>query len=346
MEIGFSNISVLDLKITLESGELRTTVYSKPTDSHLYLQADSSHQPASVKGIQKGVALRLRRICSSLEDFDRKAKEYMAYLVARGHNPITVEKAFKDVRMITISESRQKINRRSMSSKALFVTTYNPLGPNLRGIVKRHSHLLNTDAAKKALPEGVMLAFRREQNLKELLTRADPYSPTPAPTLQGGYTPCKKKCDSCQNFVFPANRITSSATGKSYLVRKDLTCTTENVIYIGMCQKCKKQGVGSTATWKPRLRNYKSHVRKKNRTCGIVKHFVDDCVDDLNPVGHMKFYLIDCLDNTEGMSCAEIDEMLLAKEKFWIGTLVTQHVGLNFSHDWNRTQRTDKLGAD
>ena len=38
----------------------------------------------------------------------------------------------------------------------------------------------------------------------------------------------------------------------------------------------------------------------------------------------------------------EIDNILLQKEKFWIGTLVTQHQGLNGKHDWNRKTRTER----
>ena len=36
--------------------KLVTTVYSRPADSHFYLQLNSSHNPKTVHGIQKGVA--------------------------------------------------------------------------------------------------------------------------------------------------------------------------------------------------------------------------------------------------------------------------------------------------
>ena len=68
-------ICFLDLRISIVGSKLTTIVYSKPTDSHLYLHADSRHKKSSVKGIQKGVALRLRRICSSDNDYTAKSKE-------------------------------------------------------------------------------------------------------------------------------------------------------------------------------------------------------------------------------------------------------------------------------
>ena len=38
-----------------------------------------------------------------------------------------------------------------------------------------------------------------------------------------------------------------------------------------------KQGVGSTTSWKPRLSNYKSHVKKKKLTCKIERRFIENC---------------------------------------------------------------------
>ena len=48
-------------------------------------------------------------------------------------------------------------------------------------------------------PSGVMVAYKRERNLKELLTRADPYAIKPDITdlTPRGYKRCNSKCDSC-----------------------------------------------------------------------------------------------------------------------------------------------------
>ena len=54
--------------------------------------------------------------------------------------------------------------------------------------------------------------------------------------------------------------------------------------------KCSKQGIRSTENWKPRLSNYKLHIKKKVKSCSIMKYFI------------------------------EIDDLLLEKENFWIGT--------------------------
>ena len=95
-----------------------------------------------------------------------------------------------------------------------------------------------------------------------------------------------------------------------------------------------KQGVGWTTSWKPRLSNYKSHVKKKKLACRTEKHFIENCNN--NGFNNLRFTIVDCLYNEEGLTDDEIDDLFLKKEKFWIRTLVTQHHGLNSKHDLKR----------
>ena len=113
--------------------------------------------------------------------------------------------------------------------------------------------------------------------------------------------------------------IVSNATGKIYSILKDSTCTTPFLIYCALCTRCNFQGVGSTVDWKPRLRNYKSHIKQNVASCRIVRHYTQVCVDKINPSGHLRFVIIDKLNNTDGLDSDQIDDLLLIKEKCWIG---------------------------
>ena len=99
---------------------------------------------------------------------------------------------------------------------------------------------------------------------------------------------------------------------------------------------------GSTENWKPRLSNYKSHIKKTVKSCSIVKHFIDSCTD----TKHLKFILIDCVTNTENNGKEEIDDLLLEKENFWIETLCTIHKALNDYHGWRRVRRNQKFNIN
>ena len=92
-----------------------------------------------------------------------------------------------------------------------------------------------------------------------------------------------------------------------------------------------KQGVGSTTSWKSRLSNYKSHVKKRKLTFRIVRYFILKCNN--NGFNTLRFTIVDCLYHVEGLTDDEIDNLLFKKEKFWMRTLVTQRHGLNSKHD-------------
>ena len=340
LEVGGLTLNFLDMNVSIIHGKLETTVYSKPTDSHLYLHATSCHKQSSVVGIQKGVALRLRRICSREEDFERKSKEYSAYLVGRGHDPQKVRTNFEDVGKISRVAARAKKQPRSQNNPVIFSTVFSPLAPDIKGIIKKHQHLLQLKTSNIFSGDSIMVAHKRGKNLKDLMLRGDPYNIKSdlSTDTSGGYTKCNKVCESCGYFVIPSQNIKCFATSKSYKIKRDLNCETPNVIYVGFCIVCERQGVGSTVDWKPRMRNYKSHINKGRKTCRIVKHFLDVHKGFEN----LRFILVDCLNNTDGLSAEQIDDLLLEKEKFWIGTLVTQHKGLNSSHDWVRSKRNDR----
>ena len=76
-------VHFLDVTIMLVDGAIATTVYSKPTDSHLYLNVHSCHPEHVIKNIPKSQFLRLRRICSSSFDFCNNAKSILNTLYVK-----------------------------------------------------------------------------------------------------------------------------------------------------------------------------------------------------------------------------------------------------------------------
>ena len=55
-EIGSKSLCFLYLKITIDDKKLLTSVYNKPTDSHLYLDGTSCHLGKSIDGFSTGLA--------------------------------------------------------------------------------------------------------------------------------------------------------------------------------------------------------------------------------------------------------------------------------------------------
>ena len=95
IEIGGKSLCFLDLKITIDDKKLLTSVHSKPTNSHLYLDGTSCHPTKSIDPISTGVAKRLKLICSNDCDFLEQSKKYSAYSAARNHKPKQIIRAFE-----------------------------------------------------------------------------------------------------------------------------------------------------------------------------------------------------------------------------------------------------------
>ena len=70
MEASKQQVNFLDTTVYVENNLLKTDLYCKPTDSHNYLLYSSAHPQKCKDSIPYGQFLRVRRICTKLEDFD------------------------------------------------------------------------------------------------------------------------------------------------------------------------------------------------------------------------------------------------------------------------------------
>ena len=137
--------------------------------------------------------------------------------------------------------------------------------------------------------------------------------------------------------------MTFNATRRNYCIRRDSTCFAPNFVYIPYHKQYKKQGVGSTILWKPRLRNYKIHFKKNARSCAIATLMnFDKCCDEEIPFKYLAFIIIDVFHNASGLTHNRAGDLLLEKENFWTGILEKQHRRLNSTHDCTHSKQTEK----
>ena len=81
-----TSINFLDVTVSLIGGVIETDFYVKPTDSHQYLQSSSCHPFHCKKGILFSQALRLKRICSETNSFDKRCNDLKRFLLERGYS--------------------------------------------------------------------------------------------------------------------------------------------------------------------------------------------------------------------------------------------------------------------
>ena len=187
---------------------------------------------------------------------------------------------------------------------------------DIASIIRKHRGIIDTDErASEILPKNsIRVANSRGANLKELLAPSNPYRCV-EPAGRGCFKCTAKRRDCFKHFLVPGESFGSAATGRLFSIRKALTCTSLNVVYLAQCAACSLQGVGSTHNFKSRLANYKSHIKYRRRACGVVNHFIDVHGGEYS---NLKFMLIDC-NNDDLRKC----------ENFWIGTLLTNLRGIS-----------------
>ena len=88
----------------------------------------------------------------------------------------------------------KKTKSTNSKNKVAFCSKYNSLGPNIKSITQKHAHIL--DNSQIMQNKEIMVAYKREKNLKELLTRADPYNIiSNVDDEMHTYVPRKQRCD-------------------------------------------------------------------------------------------------------------------------------------------------------
>ena len=232
-------LNVLDLTLHLINGFIETDVYSKPTDSHLYLPPDSAHPHHCKKSIPYSVALRLKRNCSTEEFREKRFREYQDYLIQQGYNKKMVEKQFNKANSLSRMELLKPRTTKRNRKVVPLVVDYNPNLPNIQGIIKDNLHLINTsEILKKIFPDKTIItAFRRPKNVKEILAPSKLRSVRDENTTAHldrsnlGCFKCNKKCDLCQNYFIQSTSFSSFKTKKKYSINQNLSCKSKNVPY-------------------------------------------------------------------------------------------------------------------
>ena len=129
----------------------QTTVdtYSKPTNSFTYVDPKTCYPSRNISKIPQGIALRLRRICDSDEKYERRSNEYQSYLIARNYSPSLVVKQFQEISQISCDNALKTRSKGLGTDSAKFVTSYNPILPNINILINKYLPIFHADSDLK-----------------------------------------------------------------------------------------------------------------------------------------------------------------------------------------------------
>ena len=160
------DISFLDLKVSLTNGKLSTDLHTKATDCHQYLLYSSGHPEHTKRSIVYSQLLRVSRICSCENDFNRHKFNMKIWFQKRRYPENIIENEMKKVKFPSCNKAQRK-----KSKGIAFVVT---LLKQLERILRRNMYLLNMNAeVKQTFTLVPMFSYRSSRKLRSYLIRAN-----------------------------------------------------------------------------------------------------------------------------------------------------------------------------
>ena len=195
LEKSAESANFLDITISKDpSGNLQTTLYCKPTDSHNYLLYSSEHPRHVLIGIPYSQFSRLRRICSIESEFLENCFMLSSHFIRRGYpknliltaldrattlnrdeilNKDLLKKSLEDNTLTTPTGNSDTSHKNKNTKTFYCITTHNPLNPPIRDIVSKNWQILGKSSGTRHLIDNsIIFGLRRNKNLSDHLVRA------------------------------------------------------------------------------------------------------------------------------------------------------------------------------
>ena len=134
------SVAFLDLDVSQENGSVTTDLHTKSTDCHQYLHRSPSHPDHIKDSIIYSQTLRLSKICTYEEDFDKHALNMKSWFLERRYSKQMIDSQMGKVRF----GQRLKAGNKQVGFGVPFVITYHPK-------LKKIEHLLYQDQSVKRI---------------------------------------------------------------------------------------------------------------------------------------------------------------------------------------------------
>ena len=265
-------ISFLDVWTMKISNCIHTTLFTKPTDSHSYLDFTSCHPLNMKSGIPYSQFLRIRRNCTEWTEYFKHSLQLCFFFQLRGYPDYLILEALRKVS--TLSQTSALVTHMDTETTKKFycVIDYNPTNPNVSDVIRRNfKHLDRSSSTRPIMDIPIVFGNRKPWNLSDYLIRTD----VKARDIIKRIPPkCHKflTCRHCPKLV-KTGLIVSTSTSREYKIPRRVTCNSSNVIYCIECIHCSAQYVGQTKNkFLIRVNQHLSDVRTKKET-PISRHF-------------------------------------------------------------------------
>ncbi|OCT70307.1 hypothetical protein XELAEV_18037231mg [Xenopus laevis] len=252
-----NTINFLDIRIFCDptNDNLSTTVYPKETATNSLLHAKSQHPKNIILGIPVGQYLRVKRLCSSANEFKIEAKKLYWRFKERGYSHNSLKKAYNRALcterklFLTVKNKSSPYQVKPVENTIRLIGDYSKQHNEITDILNKHWHILQQDTdLSKVLGLRPHVTYRRSRNLRDQLT---------------------------QSHYVQSNNDTTMIFRKTDNIHHNLAhfinCKTQSVIYVMKCA-CGIEYVGKTIReFRQRIMEHVGDVRHKRNT-SIANH--------------------------------------------------------------------------
>ena len=233
----------LDILVKKNGDVINTDLYSKPTDTHNYLDFKSCHPKHTKVNIPFNLASRIITIVRDHQTQEKRLSELQEQLLEQ-HYPLNViqDGISRAKRKGPITTPAHRGEHESNDVIA-FVHTHNPRNQNMGPAIHTARQLLNRSETMKTVlqKKNIINSKRQPKNLKRILTSSKFETQQQTP----GVTKCRRsRCKTCPDLI-EGTHVTFN-NGKTFHVKANMSCTTKNVIYSIICENCKAFYIGQT----------------------------------------------------------------------------------------------------
>ena len=230
-------VLILDTRVYLKDGWIRTDLRVKPTDRHQFLCMGSCHPKHCKTAIPYSQVLRLRWICSEYEDYEKRVRDLKHYLLKCRYNEQLLNHELQRALDTPRDRCLQSKRNQDKSARTSLVVTYHSTLPSLHWTTKHHLSTLHTlEQLQKALPLPPLITFWRLRNLRDYLVRA---ALTPTSQEPLGNRPCgTSRCKTCP-IMLATDEFSSYMTGQHFKIKVNVYCKSSNITYLIICGRCR-----------------------------------------------------------------------------------------------------------
>ena len=217
-------ITFLDVDLFKSDGTIHTKEHRKETSSNSYLHFDSAHPRHTFSGIIKSQLYRVRKLCSRELDYEEAVTKLNDRCINSGYKASLVDSILGESKNIqrTLEYTSRESESDNKEELRLVILSGVVYENEFKQFAQRMNSLLTEIKVQIVMSTGPTLGRLLFNNTNKFL---------------GSTEPCGNNCFTCNNGLQnKSGEVTSTVTGISYKVDKDLACNNGGIYVVkGVC---------------------------------------------------------------------------------------------------------------